>query len=70
LGVLGWFALLNIEKVTESQAKEREEYEEMMRAEARAARAAQIEREDPELSAYNDHLAKLSHVPKKRLWGH
>jgi len=23
LGVLGWFALLNIEKVTESQAKER-----------------------------------------------
>jgi len=70
LGVLGWFALLNIEKVTESQAKEREEYEEMMRAEARAARAAQIEHEDPELSAYNDHLAKLSHVPKKRLWGH
>jgi DNA-binding transcriptional regulator of glucitol operon len=70
LGVLGWYALLNIEKVTESQAKEREEYEEMMRAEARAARAAQTQGEDPELSAYNDHLAKLSHVPKKRLWGH
>jgi hypothetical protein len=70
LGVLGWYALLNIEKPTESQEKERQEYEETMRAEARAARAAVIEQEDPELSAYNDHLAKLSHVPKKRLWGH
>ncbi len=70
LGVLGWYALLNIEKVTESQEKERIEYEDSMRAEARAARAAQIEQEDPTLSAYNDHLAQLSHVPKKRLWGH
>ena len=70
LGVLGWYALLNIEKVTESEEKERIEYEESMRADARAARAAAIEEEDPSLAAYNDHLAQLSHVPKKRLWGH
>ena len=70
LGVLGWFALLNIEKVTESQEKERIEYEETMRAQARAARISALEEEDPGLGAYNDHLAKLSHVPKKRLWGH
>jgi len=70
LGVLGWYALLNIEKVTETQEKARAEYEETMRAQARAARAAAIEEEDPTLSAYNDHLAELSHVPKKRLWGH
>ncbi|MHB8379947.1 MAG: hypothetical protein ACYDB2_08535 [Acidimicrobiales bacterium] len=70
LGVLGWYALLNIEKVTEAQETERIEYEESMRAQARAARASAHEEEDPGLAAYNDHLAKLSHVPKKRLWGH
>ncbi|HVA52850.1 MAG TPA: hypothetical protein VNF05_04995 [Acidimicrobiales bacterium] len=70
LGVLGWYALLNMEKVTESEEKARREYEETMRAEARAARIAAAEQEDPTLAAYNDHLAQLSHVPKKRLWGH
>ncbi len=69
LGVLGWYALLNVEKVTEEQEQTRLEYEESMRAEAFAARAAS-EQEDPTLAAYNDHLEKLSHVPKKRLWGH
>jgi len=70
LGVLGWFALLNMEKVTATQEKDRVEYEASMRAQARAARAATVEEEDPALAAYNDHLANLSHVPKKRLWGH
>jgi DNA/RNA-binding domain of Phe-tRNA-synthetase-like protein len=41
-----------------------------MRAEARAARDAAAEQEDPTLAAYNDHLAELSTKPKKRLWGH
>jgi len=70
LGVLGWYALLNMEKVTELQEKARLEYEENMRAQALAERAAAAEEEDPTMAAYNDHLLKLSHQPKKRLWGH
>jgi hypothetical protein len=61
--------MLNMEKVSEHKEKARREYEEKMRADALAARRA-AEEEDPTLAAYNDHLADLSHVPKKRLWGH
>lgn len=70
LGVLGWYALLNLEKVTAHQEQARREYEEGMRAQARAARDAAAEQEDPALGAYNDHLAALSTKPKKKLWGH
>lgn len=69
LGILGWYSMLNMEKVNEHKEKARREYEEKMRAEAQAARARAAE-EDPALAAYNDHLAKLTDVPKKRLWGH
>ncbi|MHB1088887.1 MAG: hypothetical protein ACYC19_09030 [Acidimicrobiales bacterium] len=70
LGVLGWYAMLNVEKVTEEQEAARREYEATMRAEAHAAREASPEVEDPTLAQYNDHLEKLSTVTKKRLWGH
>jgi DNA-binding transcriptional regulator of glucitol operon len=70
LGILGWYALLNMDKVTASQEERRREYEEEMRAQAFAARQASIEEEDPTLAAYNDHLASLGAQPKKRLWGH
>lgn len=70
LGVLGWFAMLNMESVTASKEAARREYEERMRAEARVAREAVQEEEDPALSAYNDHLASLATKTKKRLWGH
>lgn len=70
LGVLGWYSLLNMEKVTEHQEIARREYEEKMRAEALAARRRSEESEDPTLLAYNDHLAELSTHPKKKLWGH
>ena len=70
LGVLGWFALLNIEKVTEYQEKARREYEERMRAEAQSARVSDDESDDPALAAYNDHLVDLATAPKKKLWGH
>jgi len=70
LGVLGWYAMLNMEKVTASQEVARREYEEQMRAEARAARAKSEEPEDPTLADYNDHLADLAGEPKKKLWGH
>ena len=69
-GVLGWFALLNLEKVTEHQERARREFEEHKRDEARAAREVAGEPEDPILAAYNDHLAQISSSPKKRLWGH
>lgn len=74
LGVLGWFAMLNMERATEEEERERLEYEERMRAEARAARARaeaiEAEKQDPLLAAYNDHLAKVAVQPKKKLWGH
>lgn len=70
LGVLGWYALLNMEKVTEHQEIARREYEDKMRAQALAARQALEQPEDPTLSAYNDHLENLSKLPKKKLWGH
>lgn len=69
MGVLGWYSLLNAEKVSEHKEKARREYEDKMRADALAARRA-AEEEDPTLAAYNDHLARLSQEPKKRLWGH
>lgn len=69
LGVLGWYSLLNLEKVGEHKERARREYEARMRAEALAARqSAGVE--DPTLAAYNDHLANLVNQPKKRLWGH
>jgi hypothetical protein len=68
LGVLGWYSMLNMEKVGEHKEQARREYEEKMRVDAQAARQAAAE--DPTLAAYNDHLANLTHQPKKRLWGH
>lgn len=70
LGVLGWYAMLNMEKLTDAEIEQRREYEESMRSQARAAREAQRLDEDPVLASYNDHLAQLGSQPKKRLWGH
>jgi DNA-binding transcriptional regulator of glucitol operon len=70
LGVLGWYALLNVEKGTAHEEAARRDYEAQRRAEARAARAASEVPEDPTLAAYNDHLAELATEPKKKLWGH
>jgi DNA-binding transcriptional regulator of glucitol operon len=72
LGVLGWYAMLNMETVSAAKEAERREYEERMRAEAQAARqvAAEQEAEDPALARYNDHLADLATKTKRKLWGH
>jgi hypothetical protein len=70
LGVLGWYALINQDKVTEHQEQARRDYEEKMRDQARQAREASLDVEDPTMAAYNDHLAELSTRPKKKLWGH
>lgn len=68
-GVLGWYALLHMEKVTDEQEQARRDYEELKRAEAQTARRA-AQNEDASLAAYNDHLAGLANQPKKKLWGH
>ena len=67
-GIVGWYALINIEKVTEAQETARREFEEKMRAEAQRAR--QIDEESPELAAYNDHLQQIAQQPKRKLFGH
>lgn len=70
LGVLGWYALLNLERISEAEIAERRDFEDRMRAQARAARAEELVDEDATLAAYNDHLAELAVQPKRRLWGH
>jgi hypothetical protein len=70
LGVLGWFALINLEKDSEDDELARRAYETKMRADAQIARDAARADEDPALAAYNDHLARLASTPKRRLWGH
>jgi hypothetical protein len=70
LGILGWYALLNQETLSEHQAAARREYEEMMRAQAREARERELAEEDPTLAAYNDHLEQLQSKSKKKLFGH
>jgi DNA-binding transcriptional regulator of glucitol operon len=69
-GVLGWYALLNLEKVTDFDEQSRRDFEEMKRAEARLLRDAQVDEEDSVLAAYNDHLANIAVTPKRKLWGH
>jgi len=71
-GVLGWYAMLNMESVTTAKEEERREFEARMREQAAAARAAAREQEveDPVLAAYNDHLASLATKTKRKLWGH
>jgi hypothetical protein len=62
--------MLNAEKISEHKERARREYEEKMRADAQAEREQTRAQEDPQLAAYNDHLAQLSNTQKKRLWGH
>lgn len=68
-GGFGWYALINLEKITEGQERARREYEAMMREQARIAREDAVD-ESPEMAAYNDHLASLGTRPKKRILGH
>ncbi len=69
-GVLGWYALLNLEKVSDFDEQSRRDFEEMKRAEARTLRDTQVDEEDSVLAAYNDHLANIAVTPKRKLWGH
>jgi len=60
LGVFGWYALLNMEKVTEHQETVRKEYEEKMRAEAQLAagwKRKRTPRSRPTTTTSRDRLA-------------
>lgn len=72
LGVFAWWQLLHVTKPTSDEEAARREFEERMRADAARARtvASASGDEDPQLAAYNDHLAGLASVPKKKLWEH
>ena len=70
LSVLGWYALVHMERPSDEELESRRAYEAQMRAAAREARETQRSEEDPALAAYNDHLAQLAHQPKRRLFGH
>jgi DNA-binding transcriptional regulator of glucitol operon len=70
MGVVGWWALLHAEEVSDEERDTRRHFEATMRAEAQQARQVATQPEDPTLAAYNDHLAALGDQPKKRLWGH
>jgi DNA-binding transcriptional regulator of glucitol operon len=70
LGFVGWWALLHQEKTTDEQDERRREFEAEQRARAQIARQLSDQKEDPELAAYNDHLAVIAQQPKRKLFGH
>jgi hypothetical protein len=70
LGVVGWWALIHNETTPEQRAVAREQTDERRRLEAELVRSLEVSDEDSELAAYNDHLARLAHEPKRRLLGH
>jgi hypothetical protein len=66
-GVFGWWALLHTEPATDEAKAERREHEAKLRADAQAARRDHGA-EDPELAAYNDHLAELAASGRRKGW--
>jgi DNA-binding transcriptional regulator of glucitol operon len=67
VGVMGWWALLHMEPVTEEEKAQRRAHEERMRAQAQAAKRRPDD-EDPALAAYNDHLARLAEENAPKRW--
>ncbi len=70
LGFVGWWALLHQEKSTDEQDDRRRKFEAEQRSQAQIARQLADQSEDPELAAYNDHLAAIAQQPKRKLFGH
>lgn len=68
-GVFGWWALLHTEPATEEAKAARRAHEHQLRAEAEAQRRDRAS-EDPELAAYNDHLAELAASDRRKGWRH
>jgi hypothetical protein len=68
-GVFGWWALLHTEPATAEAREARRQTEARLRAEAQAAKRHRDE-EDPELAAYNDHLAALAASGRRKSWRH
>jgi DNA-binding transcriptional regulator of glucitol operon len=70
LGFIGWWSLLHTDPISDEERRERREYEESMRRAALERSQGSREDEDPELAAYNDHLASLADRPRRKLFGH
>jgi len=68
-GVFGWWALLHTEPASAEARAERRAHELRLRAAAQEARRDRVS-EDPELAAYNDHLAELAASDRRKSWRH
>ncbi|HEV3213915.1 MAG TPA: hypothetical protein VGZ03_11025 [Acidimicrobiales bacterium] len=66
-GVFGWWALLHTEPATAEAREARRAHEAQLRAAAQADRRDRAN-EDPELAAYNDHLAELASTARRKGW--
>jgi len=70
LGILGWWALLHLDTISDNQIKARADFEALQRQRAAEERARAAKETDPEVAAYNAHLERISQGPKKKMWGH
>jgi DNA-binding transcriptional regulator of glucitol operon len=68
-GIFGWWALLHTEPATVEAREERRAHEQRLRAQAQEQRRDRAS-EDPELAAYNDHLAELAASDRRKGWRH
>jgi hypothetical protein len=68
-GIFGWWALLHTEPASAEAREERRAHEQQLRAAAQAEKRDRA-REDPELAAYNDHLAELASSNRHKGWRH
>lgn len=68
-GIFGWWALLHTAPPSEEAREERRAHELQLRAQAQSQRRDR-EVEDPELAAYNDHLAELAASDRRKGWRH
>jgi len=68
-GIFGWWALLHTEPPTEAAREERRAHEQRLRAAVQTEKRDRAT-EDPELAAYNDHLAELATSDRRKTWRH
>lgn len=66
-GVFGWWAFLHADHATSVDKQRRREVAHRERAQVQAVKRDR-EHEDPELAAYNDHLARLAERSEHKAW--
>jgi hypothetical protein len=68
-GIFGWWALLHTRPASDEERAARRAREAQLREAAQAERRDRAN-EDPELAAYNDHLAELASANRRKGWRH